>query len=134
MLKGEARRRGMTIQIVDNANESLFLGDPIRLQQVLVNLVLNGLEAMVDHSGSDNRAVIEVAKTSQRISIAVHDSGCGVKESERERLFDAFFTTKATGLGMGLAISRGIIEDHKGTLTYQPRESGGSTFVIELPI
>jgi C4-dicarboxylate-specific signal transduction histidine kinase len=124
----------VTIEIVDKAKDSLFLGDPIRLQQVLVNLVLNGLEAMVDHDGSDNRAVIEVAKTSQRISIAVHDSGCGVKESERERLFDAFFTTKAKGLGMGLVISRGIIEDHKGTLTYQPRASGGSTFVIELPI
>ncbi len=132
MLRGEARRRGLTIQIIDNAKHSLFLGDPIRLQQVLVNLVLNGLEAMVDHDGSNKLAVVEIAKTSQGISIAVHDSGCGVEESERERLFEAFFTTKATGLGMGLAISRGIIEDHGGTLTYQPRESGGSTFVIEL--
>ena len=63
----------------------------------------------------------------------VLDSGGGVEMSLQERLFDAFFTTKATGLGMGLAISRGIIEEHGGTLSYESRSSGGSKFIIELP-
>ena len=134
MLKGEARRRGMTIQIVDNLKDVVFRGDSVRLQQVLVNLVLNGLESMVGHSGSSKVATIEISNTAERITIVVQDTGCGVAESKRERLFDAFFTTKQTGLGMGLAISQGIIEEHGGTLLYQPRESGGSTFVIELPI
>jgi C4-dicarboxylate-specific signal transduction histidine kinase len=134
MLKGEARRRGMTIQVVDRLGKVNFMGDPVRLQQVLVNLVLNGLESMLDKEDSEKIAILEISNTPEIISIAVHDSGCGVAVSERARLFDAFFTTKATGLGMGLAISRGIVEDHGGRLNYRPRESGGSTFLIELPI
>jgi len=134
MLKGEARRRGMTIQVVDRLGKVNFMGDPVRMQQVLVNLVLNGLESMLDKEDSEKIAILEISNTPEIISIAVHDSGCGVAVSERARLFDAFFTTKATGLGMGLAISRGIVEDHGGRLNYRPRKSGGSTFLIELPI
>ena len=67
------------------------------------------------------------------VVIAVHDSGVGVAESLQDRLFDAFFTTKPTGLGMGLAISQGIVEDHGGTIKYRTREEGGSLFIIELP-
>ncbi len=133
MLKGEARRRGMTIQIVDVNNNTKVLGDPVRLQQVLVNLVLNALEAMVDHPSSQKTAVIEVKSDSDRIRISVHDSGVGVEKSQQDRLFDAFFTTKPTGLGMGLAISKSIVEDHGGSLTYRAREGGGSSFIIELP-
>lgn len=133
MLKGEARRRGMTIQIVDVNHDVKVLGDPVRLQQVLVNLVLNALEAMVDHPSSKKIATIEICETSDHIVIAVHDSGVGVDESQRDRLFDAFFTTKPTGLGMGLAISQGIVEDHGGSLKYRSRDEGGSSFIIELP-
>ncbi|MEQ1826364.1 MAG: PAS domain S-box protein [Pirellula sp.] len=134
MLKGEARRRKISVQVDDRLEKILFMGDPVRLQQVLVNLVINGFESMMDLPESMRIARIELQNSPNRVTIAVHDSGCGVPESERERLFDAFFTTKATGLGMGLAISRGIVEDHGGSLTYQPREGGGSTFLIELPL
>jgi len=133
MLKGEARRRGMVIQIVDKNKNIVASGDPVGLQQVLVNLVLNALEAMVDQPRSDKTATIEVGLIAGRILIAVHDSGCGVDAEQQDRLFDAFFTTKATGLGMGLAISHQIIEDHGGTVRYQAREKGGSSFVIDLP-
>ncbi len=133
MLKGEARRRGMTIQIVDVDKKSVVLGDPVRLQQVLVNLVLNALESMVDQPKSQKIATIEINSTPKRVRISVLDSGSGVNESQRSRLFDAFFTTKTNGLGMGLAISRGIIEDHQGTLNYAPQHSGGSSFIIDLP-
>jgi len=133
MLKGEARRRGMVIQIVDQNKNIAASGDPVGLQQVLVNLVLNALEAMVDQPNSDKTATIEVSLSAGRIVIAVHDSGCGVDAEQQDRLFEAFFTTKATGLGMGLAISHQIIEGHGGTLRYQAREKGGSSFIIELP-
>ena len=133
MLKGEARRRGMSMQIVDQEKNSVVLGDPVRLQQVLVNLVLNALESMVDQPKSEKVATIEIKSNSNWVLLSVHDSGSGVLESQRSRLFDAFFTTKANGLGMGLAISRGIIEEHQGTLTFEPCEGGGSTFVIKLP-
>ena len=133
MLKGEARRRGMTIHIVDPNKNIQVLGDPVRLQQVLVNLVLNALEAMVGHPGSGKVATIELTATTGRTFISVLDSGCGVEESQRNSLFEAFYTTKSTGLGMGLAISRGIVEDHGGTLNFKLGENGGSVFVIELP-
>jgi C4-dicarboxylate-specific signal transduction histidine kinase len=133
MLKGEARRRGLTIQIVDVEKNSVVLGDPVRLQQVLVNLVINALESMVDHPKTQKIATIEIKCSPKRVRISVLDSGNGVNESQRSRLFDAFFTTKTNGLGMGLAISRGIIEDHQGTLSYAPKEGGGSSFIIDLP-
>jgi len=134
MLKGEARRRGMTIQVVELFKGAKVLGDPVRLQQVLVNLVLNALEAMVDQPSSTKTATIEIRESEERLLIDIRDTGCGVKPSQREHLFDAFYTTKPTGLGMGLAISRGIVEDHGGTLNHVPRESVGSSFVIDLPI
>jgi C4-dicarboxylate-specific signal transduction histidine kinase len=133
MLRGEARRRGMSLQVKDTHDKSTFMGDLVRLQQVLVNLVLNAMESMVNQPSSDKIVLIELSKPSNHHVLSVHDSGCGISEQEQSRLFDAFFTTKPTGLGMGLAISRGIIEDHGGTLTFQPRTSGGSTFTINLP-
>ena len=87
----------------------------------------------MDRPNSKKIATIEVCETSNHNVIAVHDSGVGVDESQRDRLFDAFFTTKPTGLGMGLAISQGIVEDHGGVLKYRSREDGGSSFIIELP-
>ena len=123
----------MVIQIVDKNKNIAASGDPVGLQQVLVNLVLNALEAMVDQPNSDKIATIEVSLSAGRIRSAVHDSGCGVDADQQGRLFEAFFTTKATGLGMGLAISHQIIEDHGGTLRYQAREKGGSSFIIDLP-
>ena len=82
----------------------------------------------MDQPASDKTATIEISLIANRIRIAVHDSGCGVEAEQQERLFDAFFTTKSTGLGMGLAISYQIIEDHGGTLRYQARATGGSSF------
>jgi PAS domain S-box-containing protein len=132
MLKGEARRRGMHIRVSDDEGDSSILGDSVRLQQVLVNLVLNALDSMMDQDHSDKTVHIELKNSIDRHTISVHDSGCGVSGEEQAKLFDAFFTTKSSGLGMGLAISRDIVEDHGGTLTYQPRERG-STFVMDLP-
>ena len=123
----------MSLQVRDSHDKTSFMGDLVRLQQVLVNLVLNAMESMVTKPGSDKTVLIELRKEPNHHILSVYDSGCGISESEQARLFDAFFTTKPTGLGMGLAISRGIIEDHGGTLTFQPRTNGGSIFTIALP-
>jgi PAS domain S-box-containing protein len=133
MLKGEARRRGMQIQVKMESQTSPFLGDKVGLQQVLVNLILNAIDSMVGHPASDKIILVEMITQPDRIIIAVRDTGSGVPESEVKKLFEAFFTTKTTGLGMGLAISQRIIESHRGTLRYEPRENRGSSFVIELP-
>jgi C4-dicarboxylate-specific signal transduction histidine kinase len=133
MLKGEARRRGMQIQVKMESQTSPFLGDKVGLQQVLVNLILNAIDSMVGHPASDKIILVEMITQPDRIIIAVRDTGSGVPESEVKKLFEAFFTTKTTGLGMGLAISQRIIESHRGTLRYEPRQDRGSSFVIELP-
>ena len=96
-------------------------------------LTIDALESMVDQPKSQKIATIEIESSPKRVRISVLDSGSGVNESQRSRLFDAFFTTKTNGLGMGLAISRGIIEDHQGTLNYAPQQGGGSSFIIDLP-
>ena len=133
MLKGEARRRGMKILVQTDSPSRAFLADKVGLQQVLVNLVLNALESMVGCPNSDKTVLIELNTHANRTMIAVRDTGSGVLESEVKKLFDAFFTTKAAGLGLGLAICQRIIETHGGTLRYEPREEQGSSFVIEFP-
>lgn len=133
MLKGDARRRGMSIQVIESQDNLQALGDPIRLQQVLVNLILNAFDAMTDQPSSNRTVTIEMNRIADKSVISVNDTGGGVPETEMTRLFDAFFTTKPSGLGMGLAISRGIVEDHGGTLTYHVGSSSGSSFVITLP-
>lgn len=133
MLKGESRRRGMNIQLEMDVASQGFLGDKVGLQQVLVNLVLNALESMIGCEDSEKSVVVEMKSTPDFITIAVHDTGSGVPSAEADKLFDAFFTTKPTGLGMGLAISRRIVESHNGTLKYEARAKKGSSFIIALP-
>jgi signal transduction histidine kinase len=103
----------------------------VQLQQVLMNLMLNGIEAMKDETG-------ELSVTSKRtedgqLLIAVSDSGIGLPREEPERIFEAFFTTKAQGTGMGLSISRRIIESHGGRLWASPDPSRGATFQFTIP-
>ena len=98
-----------------------------------MNLVLNGRDAM-SRSG---RIVVGVDVdgdgAARTVTLSVSDDGAGMTDDVMKRAFDPFFTTKATGLGMGLAISHQIIVDHGGTLRYQAREKGGSSFIIDLP-
>jgi PAS domain S-box-containing protein len=109
-------------------------GDPIQIQQVLINLVRNAFDAMRDTSPS--RRVVEIATNSNgdgTISVAVRDYGCGISEKTREHLFEQFFTTKEEGLGMGLAIVRSIVEAHGGTIGAENADGGGARFHFRLP-
>jgi C4-dicarboxylate-specific signal transduction histidine kinase len=108
--------------------------DPIALQQVLVNLVLNALDAMRDVPV--NRRIVEIstmADGERGIQILVRDHGPGISSEIRDRVFDQFFTTKTNGLGMGLAIARSIIESFGGTIAVENVESGGAQFRFTLP-
>jgi PAS domain S-box-containing protein len=109
-------------------------GDPIQIQQVLINLVRNAFDAMRDTSPS--RRIVEIATNSNgdgTISVAVRDYGCGISEKTREHLFEQFFTTKEEGLGMGLAIVRSIVEAHGGTIGAENADGGGARFHFRLP-
>ena len=113
--------------------EKLYV-DEIQIQQILVNLVKNSLDAIAESGQPDGRIEIRVAQSSNEALISVSDNGGGVPEADRGRLFESFFTTKARGVGLGLSICRSIAAAHGGNLQYSAEEEGGSRFTLSLPL
>jgi signal transduction histidine kinase len=110
-------------------------GDAVQIQQVLVNLVLNALDAMRDPSTGENGLTVQTSlRDPGSVEVAVTDSGSGMSTEALARLFEPFFTTKAKGLGMGLNISRSLIESHDGRLSASANPTGGMRFCFTLPI
>jgi PAS domain S-box-containing protein len=109
-------------------------GDRVQLQQVVLNLILNAIDAMKGSTGSDRRLVVRTESGDRVVRVAVRDSGAGIPADQLERIFEPFFTTKAEGLGMGLAIARSIVRSHGGRLWAENNAGGGATFTLALPI
>ena len=110
-------------------------GDRVQVQQVILNLILNALQAMGESAIADRLLVLRTgADGASAVEIAVEDSGTGVDESDMEQIFQAFHTTKPDGMGMGLAISRSVVEAHGGRLTARNNPGGGATFSFTLPV
>ena len=113
----------------------LVLGDGVQLQQVCLNLILNGFDAMQDVPVDERRLVIRTAAQGEKaVCVSIQDRGVGFSEQEADRLFTPFHTTKAEGLGMGLAISRSIIEAHGGKISASANPDGGAVFQFNLPV
>jgi signal transduction histidine kinase len=109
-------------------------GDRVQLQQVVLNLVLNGLDAMRDAGALDGSLAIRTLSAGEGlVGVTVQDAGPGIAEKNADRIFDALFTTKAEGIGMGLAIARTIVDAHGGRLTATNNADGGATFRFTLP-
>jgi PAS domain S-box-containing protein len=109
-------------------------GDPVQLQQVLLNLIINAFDAMRDTPTSRRKVVIATERNEHNaIRISVRDYGTGIPEEVRERMFEQFFTTKGKGLGMGLAIVRSIVKSHGGTIAAENVRDGGARFHFTLP-
>ena len=109
-------------------------GDQIQLQQVLLNLIMNAVEAMGSYTDGSRELLIVTSEGGKNgVRVAVADSGPGLRSDALERLFDAFYTTKAGGMGMGLAICRSIVEAHGGRLWAGPNDPRGAVFRFELP-
>ena len=110
-------------------------GDRVQLQQVVLNLVLNGLEAMREPTGRDHALVVRTARVgTAAVSVAIADEGKGIDPADVDRLFQPLYTTKPEGLGMGLAIARTIVEAHRGELRAFNNPDGGATFEFSLPV
>jgi two-component system sensor kinase FixL len=110
-------------------------GDRVHLQQVLLNLILNGMDALNGAAAEDRRVSVAVVCNGARtVEVAVSDSGTGIPAEALAQIFNPFFTTKPTGMGMGLAISRTIIEAHGGRIWAENRHGGGAAFRFTLPI
>jgi PAS domain S-box-containing protein len=137
LVRHELDSRRVVLETVLSDNLSPVLGDRIQLEQVLLNLVMNGMEAM--HQIPEDRRHLSIATQSQvsdgkaLILITVMDSGSGLSAEDLPRLFETFYTTKAEGMGMGLAISRSIVEAHGGRLWATPNTGPGATFQFVLP-
>jgi PAS domain S-box-containing protein len=129
----EFLRGGVAVQADLAPDVPNVLGDRIQLQQVLLNLILNGIDAMRKISHQSRELIIKSAKHSEGVLIQVHDSGVGVDPEQADRIFEPFFTTKPQGIGMGLSISRSIIEAHGGRLWFTPGPSHGVVFQFTLP-
>jgi signal transduction histidine kinase len=105
--------------------------DQVQVQQVLINLMRNAVEAMAASPGR-KRLTVRASRDGELVRVEVRDTGPGVGDTEK--IFDAFFTTKASGMGMGLAVSRSIVESHGGHLWAEQNSEGGASFIFTLPL
>jgi C4-dicarboxylate-specific signal transduction histidine kinase len=127
-----ARKVELTGVITENALP--ILGDRIQLQQVILNLVVNGIDAMKDTPSETRIISIRTSRVENFAQLSVSDRGPGIPEGKLKEVFEPFFTSKAEGMGMGLSIARTIIEAHHGLILAKNRDHGGASFRIKLPL
>jgi signal transduction histidine kinase len=131
LLEGEATRSPVAMRTELAAELPDIMADRVQLQQVFMNLMLNAIEAMKDSGGE---LVVKSHLQDGQLQFAVSDTGVGLQKEKMEQIFSAFFTTKPQGSGMGLAISRSILESHGGRLWAAANGGRGATFHFTLPI
>jgi len=131
LLKNDIRRNSVTVRLELAENLPEITGDRVQLEQVLMNLMLNAIEAMHDAKG--DLTITSQSTDDGQLSISVSDTGVGIPADKFDQIFDTFFTTKPQGTGMGLAISRSIVESHGGRLWATSNSGRGSTFQFTLP-
>lgn len=134
LVRDEATRQGIALRTDYAAVLPLVEGDRVQLQQVLLNLVVNSIDALDGSTRRPKEILIATAREgSGDVGVRVEDSGVGLTPEATKRIFQPFFTTKPKGIGMGLAISRSIVEAHRGRLWASPRVGGGTIFHFTLP-
>ena len=134
LTRTEAATNSVSVQTAFSERLPKVVGDRVELQQVVVNLILNAIEAMNGTTQSTRRLLIRTAKAdSKGILVAVVDSGPGLPPAGPERLFEPFYTTKPNGLGIGLSICRSIIEAHGGQLWASANKPCGTIFQFTVP-
>jgi len=134
LVQGELRKRRIAVDAELGEGLPQVTADRVQLQQVIMNLVTNAIDAM--ETVTDRRPILRVrseVRDGETVVVAIEDSGIGIDAAKQDRLFDTFFTTKPDGLGMGLSICRSIIEAHNGRLWWTAGAQHGSVFRFELP-
>jgi two-component system sensor kinase FixL len=135
LVRTDADARKVKLAFAPVAELPTVLGDRIQLQQVLLNLLLNAMDATTDSTREGGLVVVRVVLAGRMIEVAVSDNGPGIPVDKLSSLFEPFFTTKPKGLGMGLSISRTIVETHNGQLRAENNPTGGgATFYFSLPV
>jgi C4-dicarboxylate-specific signal transduction histidine kinase len=134
LLRGEATRYNITVRLELATNLPSIMGDRVQLQQVLMNLIVNSIDAMKEVDGARELAVKSQRTEEAEVLVSVSDTGVGLPAQLVDQIFNAFFTTKPHGTGMGLRISRSIIESHGGRLWAAENPPRGASFFFSLPI
>jgi two-component system sensor histidine kinase DctS len=132
--EAEAHKRRVKIGTQLTADDPVLQADRLLLQQVLLNLLRNGMDAMSATPPEKRELLVTTERAGETMTVGVLDHGCGLSPEVQERLFDAFFTTKAEGMGMGLNICRSIMEIHRGRVWAEPARDGGTAFFFSLPV
>jgi PAS domain S-box-containing protein len=133
LLRAETARHSISVRTELAADLPQVMGDRVQLQQVLMNLMINGVDAMQDANGTRELAIKSQRTENEEVAVSVTDTGVGLPTQQAEQIFNAFFTTKPNGTGMGLRISRSIIESHRGRLWAADNFPRGATFHFTLP-
>jgi PAS domain S-box-containing protein len=133
VLRGEATRYSISVRTELGADLPQVMGDRVQLQQVLMNLMINGIDAMKEVDGTRELIIKSQRTENEQVLVSVSDTGAGLPPQQADQIFTAFFTTKQHGTGMGLRISRSIIESHRGRLWAADNSPRGASFYFTLP-
>ncbi|GAA0749359.1 GHKL domain-containing protein [Sphingomonas sp. ABOLD] len=134
MTQTEAEAQGVALACQLDGGEAQVLGDPVQLQQVMLNLITNALDALSEKPEGDRRVWVRTGVVNGALQVIVRDTGAGIPPAVRNQIFMPLYTTKGKGMGMGLAICRSIIEVHGGTLTLDATSGEGTVFRLTLPV
>ena len=132
LLRGEATRHNISVRTELAADLPQVTGDRVQLQQVMMNLMINSVDAMKEVDGARELAVKSQRKEKEEVLVSVSDTGVGLPAQQADQIFKAFFTTKPHGTGMGLSISRSIVESHDGRLWASENSPRGTSFYFTL--
>lgn len=133
LLRSEATRYNITVRVELPEDLPQIMEDCVQLQQVLMNLTVNSIDAMKEVDGTRELTIYSQRTTKDEVLVSVNDTGVGLPPQQAGQIFDAFFTTKPHGTGMGLRISRSIVESHGGRLWAADNSPRGATFHLALP-
>ncbi len=135
MAGAEAASREVTLQLDGPSQLPSAIGDRVQIQQCVLNLLMNALDATAQTKSGPREVAITVApEKAGWIQVGVSDSGAGIDPAMVNRIFEPFVTTRTNGMGLGLLVTKSIVEDHGGRIWFSPRPTGGTTFIFTLPI
>jgi C4-dicarboxylate-specific signal transduction histidine kinase len=134
LLRSELTRYSISVRAEQATDLPQVMGDRVQLQQVMMNLIINGIDAMKDVDGTSELAIKSQRGENEQVMVSVSDTGVGLPPHQADQIFNAFFTTKLHGIGMGLSISRSIIGAHGGRLWAGDNSPRGASFHFTLPI
>jgi signal transduction histidine kinase len=132
LISGRAQRQNVVTELELGDEPLMIDGDPQQLQQVFINVLINAVEAM--SGGGELRVVAKPLPGRRQVAIQIYDTGEGIPPELLTRLFEPFATAKERGTGLGLAVSRRIVEEHDGTIEVHPRRPRGTMFEVNIPL